>query len=172
MLKGIPFNPLLRHGIEGNHVLKPLATIVLCLTAIAGVAVFFDVPIRLKNRLTPAIPLPASASVDDELVGTYYFGDGLGVNQELVLRPDGTFSCQWTGCLGDYGSTTGTWDRDGDRFLLSVKTATGMFLRSPLENMTIVMHNERPHFIEKNWISFVEEFGEDSITMATFSPTD
>ena len=53
---------------------------------------------------------------------------------------------------------------------VSTSTADGMFLRSPIENMTILVHDGKPHFLEDGWRSFIDEFGEDSIPDATFSP--
>lgn len=44
-----------------------------------------------------------------ELVGRYDCGDGLGYNLHLELAQDGTYTCRWTGCLGQYGSAAGTW---------------------------------------------------------------
>jgi hypothetical protein len=46
--------------------------------------------------------------------GTYYKGDGLGENISLELREDGTYSAQWHGCLGSYGSASGTWRLSGN----------------------------------------------------------
>ena len=37
----------------------------------------------------------------------YYYGDGLGVNCSLDVKPDGRFSFMWRGCLGVYGKNEG-----------------------------------------------------------------
>jgi len=37
-----------------------------------------------------------------EWAGQYYYGDGLGVNVELTLAPQGGFVFTWHGCLGLY----------------------------------------------------------------------
>lgn len=77
----------------------------------------------------------------DPYVGDYYQGDGLGYNLHLTLKPDGSFSCQWSGCMGDYGSTSGTWVHDGDRITVDATKSSGMFDDSPLGNMVIVKHD-------------------------------
>lgn len=135
-----------------------------------GGALLFDAHHHLRFYATPSQSIPDRAATDELLVGGYYFGDGLGINQSLTLRPDGTFHCDWSGCLGDYGSSTGTWAVDGDTLFMSTATANGMFIRSPLENMTILQHDGKPHFLEDNWRSFINEFGDEVIPEATFSP--
>ncbi len=146
------------------------ALIAVVLVVLSGVAYLFDLHHYVRFDATPPAPIPASSQADRELVGKYYFGDGLGVNQTLKLHADGTFDCDWTGCLGDYGSSRGTWARDGDTLVVSTTTADGMFTQSPLENMTILQHGGKPHFLEEGWRSFIEEFGDDAIPDATFSP--
>jgi hypothetical protein len=34
--------------------------------------------------------------------GTYYYGDGLGLNMRLDIAPDAGFVFEWSGCLGIY----------------------------------------------------------------------
>lgn len=152
--------------------LKRIALAAVCLVLLVFVVVLFDLPDRLRFRMKPVEPLPEAATVDANLVGDYYMGDGLGVNQRLTLKPNGKFHCNWTGCLGDYGSTTGRWGRDGDTIYVSASNATDMFLRSPLENMKLVTYDEQPHLIPMDWLDFVAEHGDGSIPMAAFSPTD
>jgi len=43
-----------------------------------------------------------------EMIGDYYFGDGLGVNCSLTLTKQGTFAFVWHGCLGTYGENKGS----------------------------------------------------------------
>lgn len=74
----------------------------------------------------------------DRLNGDYYQGDGLGYNLHLTLENDGTFTCQWTGCLGDYGSTSGEWSRSGRHITVNPTDSSGMFKDTPLGNMTIL----------------------------------
>jgi hypothetical protein len=42
-----------------------------------------------------------------DLAGSYYRGDGLGVNQTLRIEADGTYGFVWSGCLGTYSRSTG-----------------------------------------------------------------
>lgn len=79
---------------------------------------------------TTQTPLPTPPSPDalqagsvaavtaKELVGAYYFGDGLGVNCSLELLTGGRFKFRWTGCLGEYDSNEGNWTVQGDLVLL------------------------------------------------------
>jgi hypothetical protein len=41
------------------------------------------------------------------VAGSYYYGDGLGMNFSLVVKPEGRFSFIWRGCLGVYGKNEG-----------------------------------------------------------------
>ncbi len=63
-------------------------------------------PSTLSGVMKGTTEYPQSSSV---LVGTYYSGDGLGMNIELKLSSDSTFEAEWQGCLGKYGSATGRW---------------------------------------------------------------
>ena len=152
--------------------LKRIALGAIGVLLIVFVADFFDVPDRVMFRMKAVDPLPESAWVDGTLVGDYDMGDGLGVNQRLTLKSNGRFHCNWTGCLGDYGSTAGDWGRDGDMIYVSASTATDMFLRSPLKNMKLVMHAEQPHLIPLDRLDFIDEHGDDTIRMVAFSPTN
>ena len=60
--------------------------------------------------------------------GTYYKGDGLGENISLELKDDGTYSAQWHGCLGNYGSASGTWRLSGNDVELSPNSETEMLV--------------------------------------------
>ena len=37
------------------------------------------------------------------VAGDYRYGDGLGVDCSLTVKPEGRFSFVWRGCLGVYG---------------------------------------------------------------------
>jgi hypothetical protein len=41
------------------------------------------------------------------IIGSYYYGDGLGMNCYLDVKPEGRFSFIWRGCLGVYGQNQG-----------------------------------------------------------------
>lgn len=53
--------------------------------------------------------------------GSYYYGDGLGVNVSLTLAPSAGFSFLWTGCLGIYGQNYGAVREDGGRLHLEAR---------------------------------------------------
>lgn len=118
-------------------------------------------------------PLPAATAVDDSLVGAYYQGDGLGYNLRLSLQPNGEFSCSWTGCLGDYGSTKGIWGRSGDTVVVSAAKSDGMFLDSPLTNMRIVRLDGEPYLLQKPDIEFMEKhsYGDKMLPSIAFRRT-
>lgn len=86
-------------------------------------------------------------TVETALAGSYYQGDGLGYNLHLTLEQDGRFDCLWTGCLGNYGETSGKWTRDGDRILITATESNGMFTDRPLGNMTITKHEGKSQLL-------------------------
>jgi len=43
-----------------------------------------------------------------DVVGSYYFGDGTGVNCTLTLTKQGAFAFIWRGCLGTYDENIGS----------------------------------------------------------------
>ena len=51
--------------------------------------------------------------------GSYYSGDGLGVNRSLVLSPEAGFSFEWEGCLGPYDRNYGDVADDGQTLLMA-----------------------------------------------------
>lgn len=99
----------------------------------------------------------------DTLVGTYFRGDGLGFNQSLDLHPDGTFRCGWSGCLGDYGSASGTWMRAGDRVVMTTLAAEGNFVEQPLGDLDLVLDGRRLGLIEPE----NRESGEEGLSRLT-----
>src|ERR1043165_9014837 len=50
--------------------------------------------------------------------GSYYQGDGLGVNQHIVLSPKAGFVFTWHGCLGLYDRNYGEVREDKDTLQL------------------------------------------------------
>jgi hypothetical protein len=69
----------------------------------------------------PQPPVRQVPVTDAELTGTYYFGDGLGVNCHLDLKADHTFMFRWTGCMGEYDRNEGKWEVKGDMVVLDPK---------------------------------------------------
>lgn len=70
-------------------------------------------------------PSPEQAETG-HLIGHYYQGDGLGTNIYLELRLDGTYEARWHGCLGDYGTATGSWSLDSGSVHFEPLTESGM----------------------------------------------
>ena len=113
-----------------------------------------------QNLPPPPAALPADGVVDRGLVAEYYAGDGLGYNLAMSLHEDGTFSCKWTGCLGDYGNASGVWSRSADRLSFVSRQATGM-LEKYLRGATVVdggafpalVLDQQQHFYAKHGLS-------------------
>jgi hypothetical protein len=106
----------------------------------------------------PPTALPADGVADRGLVAEYYGGDGLGYNLLLSLREDGTFSCKWTGCLGDYGNASGVWSRSGDRVSFVSRQATGM-LENYLRGAMVVDGGESPALVLDQEKDFYHKHG-------------
>lgn len=62
------------------------------------------------------------------LAGRYGVGDGLGYNLSLELNADGAFDCTWTGCLGTYGTASGSWSPTPAGVSLAARSADGMLV--------------------------------------------
>jgi hypothetical protein len=106
----------------------------------------------------PPTTLPADGVPDGGLVAEYYGGDGLGYNLVLSLREDGSFSCKWTGCLGDYGNASGVWSRSADRVSFVSRRATGM-LEGYLRGAMVVDGGEFPALVLDQEREFYEKHG-------------
>ena len=106
----------------------------------------------------PPTTLPADGVVDRGLVADYYAGDGLGYNLVMSLHDDGTFTCKWTGCLGDYGNATGVWSRSADRVSFVNRQATGM-LENYLRGATVVDGGASPALVLDQEQDFYQKHG-------------
>jgi len=80
-----------------------------------------------------------------QMAGTYYSGDGLGRMVTVTLRPDGTFSSDWQGCLGVYGEAAGSWQLQGDQIIFSPATEHDA-LAGYLRRATTIQHDGRLGF--------------------------
>jgi hypothetical protein len=63
-----------------------------------------------------AAPLPVPSFPD--FTGTYYRGDGLGVNHTLQIDARGAFLFRWDGCLGNYAQSAGSATPVGSELVL------------------------------------------------------
>lgn len=73
----------------------------------------------------------------------WYTGDGLGVNITLYLEDDYSYRATWDGCLGRYGTASGTWSRTGDIVDLAPDREDGM-LEDFLIKLELVSTPEGP----------------------------
>jgi hypothetical protein len=72
-----------------------------------------------ESASQPAVPDSAAVAAPEaiDVVGQYYFGDGLGVNCRLMLTR-GRFTFKWTGCMGTYDENEGTWKTSDDGLIV------------------------------------------------------
>jgi hypothetical protein len=92
------------------------------------------------------------------IAGSYYRGDGLGVNQSLVIAPGGTYGFSWRGCVGTYASSTGQATlRDGE-LVLTASTRNKESREAAEESYLPVRWGGRLYLIEKDqMIRFINE---------------
>ena len=94
------------------------------------------------------------------LPGSYYHGDGLGSNNHLRLHSGNTFDYRLTGCLGEYGKTSGYWRLEGDVLILEPNDPVEVGAGHEMETRYIpVPWGERMYLVEEN---SVPAFADDS----------
>lgn len=96
---------------------------------------------------------------EKQLVGTYYRGNGTGYNLTLTLNSDGQFHCISTGCVGDYGTSTGTWRVDNDQIQMLTLTAKGTMEDRPIGALTVSMDSEKTILVQNNSREFFDAHG-------------
>ena len=96
---------------------------------------------------------------EKQLVGTYYRGDGKGYNLELTLESSRQFHCRWTGCLGLYGTSTGTWRVDDNQIQMSTLTANGMMEDNPIGTLTVSTDMGKTILVQNDDREFFDEHG-------------
>jgi hypothetical protein len=70
-------------------------------------------PAPVVGRPMPTVSRSTGPSTSQRKVaGTYYHGDGLGVNCILTLSPAGACAFEWHGCIGVYNRNHGTFTSD------------------------------------------------------------
>jgi len=82
------------------------------------------------------------------ITGSYFLGDGLGVNWTLHLDADQRFVFKWRGCLGVYATAVGTWALRDDHVALTVERAEGMAEKLPHE-FTVVTWGDRTYLVSE-----------------------
>jgi len=76
------------------------------------------IPITQQIRQQQIEAELAELGDDHPWAGRYTYGDGLGVNQSLLIAPKGGFVVTWHGCLGLYGTNEGQVSETADGHLL------------------------------------------------------
>jgi len=79
----------------------------------------------------------------EHVAGAYYTGDGLGYNLSLQLTTNGQFNCTWRGCLGIYGTSTGTWTVEANRITLKPTEETDMLKDKPMRSLDVLVHSNQ-----------------------------
>ncbi len=90
--------------------------------------------------------LPIAATVKNSQFqahsGNFYRGDGTGYNVNLNLKPDGTYTGQWRGCLGVYGTAFGKWSIKGQQIVLKPAKETDM-MKGHLRSLDIIREQKK-----------------------------
>jgi hypothetical protein len=108
------------------------------------------------EKQPPKVPVPAAHSA--KFAGTYYNGDGLGVNINLKLAPDGSYTADWHGCLGLYGEASGNWRVAGKTLILSPVKETDMMKRFT-KTLDVVERDGRVVFVEPDFRDLFKKYG-------------
>jgi hypothetical protein len=108
------------------------------------------------EKQPPKVPVPAADAA--KFAGTYYTGDGLGVNINLTLKPDGSYAADWQGCLGPYGEASGNWRGTGKTLTLSPVNATDM-MKDFTKTLDVVERDGRVVFVRPDWRAFFKKYG-------------
>ena len=72
-------------------------------------------------KRTRTIKKEIQGNTQPDWAGEYYFGDGLGVNVDLVLAPHNGFTFTWNGCLGLYDLNYGDVELKNETIKLRFK---------------------------------------------------
>jgi hypothetical protein len=106
------------------------------------------------GRTETQAPVPRS-----RLVGRYFTGDGTGFNLKLDLRADGSFDLTWTGCLGVYGTASGTWALDPDGVSTTTAKADGLLATRPLDRLRVANLGGHYLLVQESSRDLFDEFG-------------
>jgi len=98
------------------------------------------------------------------IAGAYYTGDGLGYNLYLELNTNGHFNCTWNGCLGVYGTSTGTWTVAATRITLKPTDETGMLKDNPMRVLDVLAHSNQYILVKSDYKEFFLKVGLDRFT--------
>jgi hypothetical protein len=91
--------------------------LIVAVLLLVGGSLWAGVGFVLEASGPPHVPVPPAIAA--QFAGTYYEGDGLGVQIRLTLADDGSFVGTWDGCMGRYGDSDGNWSVSGETLTLS-----------------------------------------------------
>lgn len=108
-----------------------------------------------KEKGTPEAPKDAKS-----VAGDYYRGDGTGFNIYLTLNENGEYAAKWRGCLGEYGTASGTWKLVDKSIVLSpIKEAvSGQW---DLRKLEVLKFKDGWILVQSNDRSFYDKYGVD-----------
>ena len=82
------------------------------------------------------------------VLGSFYEGDGLGFNLCLTIGSNGAYSCEWWGCMGLYGASTGRWSIASNRLSLTPSMESGMLKDHPLRALDVLLISNNIAFVD------------------------
>jgi hypothetical protein len=113
--------------------------------------------IVLQTSGPPHVPVPPPIAA--QFAGTYYQGDGLGVQIHLTLAADGSFTGTWDGCMGRYGDSDGNWSVSGKSLSLSPHRETEM-MKNYARTFDIVKTDKGFVFVAEKDRRHFKEYGD------------
>jgi hypothetical protein len=137
---------------------------------IASVIAVFSVVGAVSQYAAPGVPpekqppekqpqkvlFPATGVA--KFAGTYYSGDGLGVNITLALMADGSYTAEWRGCGGPYGQAAGKWRVADKTLVLTPHKETDMMKRFT-KTLDVMERDGRVIFVEPKMREFFKKYG-------------
>ena len=84
--------------------------------------------------------------------------DGTGYNIYLTLSEDGTYAAQWCGCLGEYGTASGTWAVADKRIVLKPVKEKDM-MKGHLKRLDVLRYKGQWILVPSDDRNFYDEFG-------------
>lgn len=97
------------------------------------------------------------------LAGSYYRGDGTGYNIYLNLAASGAYKAEWYGCLGAYGTASGSWSIDGERIVLSPSSETDM-MKGHMRELHIVRYDGQFVFVPDLHDDYYQKYGPNRLS--------
>jgi len=124
-------------------------------------------PLPAKVRVTVMSVDGSTSDVREDLrrrqlVGTYQVGDGLGYNLNLALKEDGKFECRWVGCLGVYGTSSGTWTIQDAGLTLNAAQADGMLKERPVDQLRVFSLQNNYLLLQERDADWFKKHGADT----------